>query len=112
MKKVTLIGKMNCKITFQNFINKQDQYGGNILEQVGTDFTIWAEVQNRTGGFEKLQDAQTFVYDYKIIFRYNEAINSTTKLIYKQEKLKIESLTIVNENKKDYMIAKCSKISI
>jgi SPP1 family predicted phage head-tail adaptor len=112
MKKVTLIGKLNSKITFQNFKNVQDEFGGNSLQQVGRDFTIWAEVQNRTGGYEKLQDAQTFVYDYKIIFRYNEEITSTTKFIYKKERLKIESLTIVSEHKKDFMIAKCSKISI
>jgi SPP1 family predicted phage head-tail adaptor len=112
MKKVTLIGKMNTKITFQNFTNIQNEFGGNSLQQVGKDVTIWAEVQDRSGGFEKLQDAQIFVYDYKIIFRFNENINSATKFIYKNEMLKIESLTIVRENKNDYMVAKCSKISL
>lgn len=105
------VGKMDRRITCTNYTNGKTASGGATLTPTQS-IVVWAFVENRSGSYQNAQANMKYEYDYKVTLRFRGEINSATVLQYESEKMRINSLQIKSEGMKNYLIARCSKITL
>ena len=105
-----MVGKLNTRITIETNTGTKDS-GGGVSYAASILYTCWANVENRTGQASFFEGQRAESYDYKITIRQYDAFTVTTKntVIYQLKKLKINSVQVVNEGKKSYLILRCTK---
>jgi SPP1 family predicted phage head-tail adaptor len=103
-----MVGKMNSRVTIQTQTATKDSGGGVSYAAVEL-YTAWANVENRTGQANFNEGQRQDNYDYKITIRQYDTYAVTTKntALYGTKKLKINSVQIINEGKKSYLVLRC-----
>jgi len=103
-----MVGKMNSRVTIQTQTATKDSGGGVSYAAVEL-YTAWANVENRTGQANFNEGQRQDNYDYKITIRQYDTYTVTTKntALYGTKKLKINSVQIINEGKKSYLVLRC-----
>ena len=103
-----MVGKMNSRVTIQTQTATKDSGGGVSYAAVEL-YTAWANVENRTGQANFNEGQRQDSYDYKITIRQYDVYTVTTKhtALYGTKKLKINSVQIINEGKKSYLVLRC-----
>ena len=104
-----MIGKMNSRVTVNNYTNSTDA-GGGVTKTKVVLFILWAEVENRTGQVNYTEGQRAADYDYKIKVRYytsNTVLDRYT-LTYNGLELRINSVQKVDEGKLSFLILRCS----
>lgn len=103
-----MVGKMNSRVTIQTQTATKDSGGGVSYAAVEL-YTAWANVENRTGQTNFNEGQRQDNYDYKITIRQYNVYTVSTKntALYGTKKLKINSVQIINEGKKSYLILRC-----
>lgn len=104
-----MIGKLDRRITIERDNSVQDLAGG-ISRAIQTSWTLWANVETRSGRPVTNQNQVQFNYDYKITFRYEKSRKprSNDTIVYDNMKMMINSISFENEGNKKYVIARCS----
>lgn len=103
--------KLNRRITVQITGSAQNEMGGN-QSVIVSSWGVWAQVENRTGSNSNPYQQQVWQYDYKITKRKEASrpTQSNYEIIYENKRLKIESISIEDENFKAYEVLRCSVI--
>ena len=102
---------MNRRINCTNYGSSKSDSGGAIAV-VNSQFSVWAQIDDRSGSFQNSQKDNKWVYDYKVTVRFRGDITSRTIFVYEGIKMHINSLSIQNEGMKNYLIAQCSKVTL
>lgn len=106
-----MIGKMNRRVTCTNYTNSKTASGGPLLTP-SLEIVVWAQIEDRSGAYQNTQANSKFQYDYKVTMRFRGEITSKTSITYEGTKMQIQSLTIQSEGMKNYLVARCSKITV
>lgn len=104
-----MVGQMNGRVTIQALSNSVDA-GGGVSQTVSSSFDLWAYVENKTGQANYTDGQRVAGYDYKIKVRMYSSNPITTKnrVLYNSTNLIINSVQVVNENRQDFYILRCS----
>ena len=105
------IGKMNRRIECINYTSTKSDSGGAVAV-AGVPFTVWAQIEDRSGSYQNSQKDNKWVYDYKVTVRFRGDITSKTIFTYEGIKMHINSLTVKSEGMKNTLIAQCSKVTL
>jgi SPP1 family predicted phage head-tail adaptor len=104
-----MIGQMNRRITIKSWAALQDAGGGVSAAVVGS-YTIWAKVEARSGALYTSEEQALWNYDYKVTFRYERTrvVQSNMTIDYDLKRLRINSLSFIEEGNRKYCIARCT----
>lgn len=100
--------KLNRRVTVQEMGSVKNDQGG--LEAVVLrSWEKWAHVDDRSGTNSNPYQQQVWEYDKKITMRFykSKPTKSNYQILYKNEVLKIESLSIDSENFNALEICRC-----
>ena len=100
-----MIGKMRNKIVVKSWSYVLDAAAG-ATPVLDSTTTLWAQVENRSGGIGFTKDRATWEYDYKVTVRHNKLspISQTNTVEYDGKKLQIKSLQNINEGNQFYTV--------
>lgn len=107
--KVQEIGLMDRRPVFENWATEKDAAGG-LKGYVSNSLQVWANIKDRSGSNFIQQAEMVWKYDARVVIRYNPSVTSHTKMVYANNRYKIESLSIVGERTKRFMDMKVSMI--
>lgn len=102
---------MNRRISVRVTAATQNDQGGNEAAIIDS-WEKWAHIENRTGKNTDPYQQQVWQYDYKITMRYevSRPTQSNYEIVYGNEVLKINSVSIENEGFKQLEVCRCSKV--
>lgn len=114
--------KLNRIVTVRRWGATQDEIGGPVAVEVGS-WDKWAQVDDRSGsttqiltsrgGGSSFQNQQTvWSYDYKVTMRRERTrpTQSNDTVDYEGQRMKVESVDLINEGFKQFEILRCSKV--
>jgi SPP1 family predicted phage head-tail adaptor len=103
--------KLNRRITVRAWGFTQDIIGGIVKAETGA-WTMWAQVDERSGGSFRDHNQMIWDYDYKVTVRYENSrvIGSNNTLDYGDYLLKINNTSIKNEGFHKYLEMRCSTV--
>lgn len=106
-----MIGQLNRRINVKSWTTSTDAGGGLSALQV-QDYTIWAKVEARNGTSFTDKEQQIWNYDYKVTFRYERSrvVGSNFTIDYDSKRLRINSISYIEEGTRKMSIARCSTI--
>lgn len=105
---MTQIGKMNRRPTFQNLGFTQDAGGGStttILEE----WEAWAEIIDTNGSVFNTEAQEVRSAGYKVTVRFDGRFRSITRMIYEGQICKCESLNVLEEGNKRFLVLRYTK---
>ena len=104
-----MVGQMNGRITIQTLSNSVDA-GGGVSQSVASSFDLWCLAENKTGQANYSDGQRVAGYDYKIKVRMysSNPITTANRALYNSQKLIINSVQVINENRQDFYILRCS----
>lgn len=106
-----MIEKLNRRVTIISEGDPvKDQYGG-LTNTDGISWSMWAQVENRTGFPVTAEQQMVYNYDYKITVRFEKTrlIKSNYTVEYEGEKLSIKEIQIKDEGSNRFRILRCQK---
>lgn len=108
-----MIGKLNRRVTLKAWGNTQDEAGG-VIPTITEMYTMWANVEDRSGNIYLGEQQRQWSYDYKVQFRYEKSrvVTSGMTIDYDGKRLAINSISYVSEGNRKYGVAKCSAMDI
>lgn len=109
------IGEMRSRVTINNIVYSQDEYGGSNPVLVGGPGNLWAKVEYSSGGVGNFAGEQQWTQGLKVWVRYTENL----KIVMKNQVLTIneqsgdrryiiESTEVLGYGKKRFMLIRCS----
>lgn len=104
-----MIGLLNRRITIKTSTYVQDA-GGGISADETDSYSMWAQVEERSGFPVISEGQQVWRYDYKIKVRYERTriIRSNQTIEFDDKTLSVNSVGFQNEGKRKYAILRCS----
>lgn len=105
--------KLNRRVTVRQWAASQNSIGSPVQVQVGS-WSKWAQVEDRFGNQQVQSDQQVWVYDNKVVMRYEKSrpTLSNMTLDYEGTRMLINSVEIKTEGYKAWEICRCSKVDI
>ena len=106
-----MIGKMRNRIVVKRWGYELDAAGGATPVLTSTT-TLWAQVEDRSGGVAYDKDKALWSYDYKFKVRHNKLspISQSDTIEYDGKKLQIKSLQNINEGNQFYTVLRLSTV--
>ena len=107
----SMIGELNRRINVKSWTTTTDA-GGGLSPLVVQDFIIWAKVEARNGVPFTSEEQSVWNYDYKVTFRYarSRIVGSNFTIDYDQKRLRINSISFLQEGTRKLSVARCSTI--
>lgn len=102
------IGNMNRRPIFQNLGYSQDA-GGGTGATVNEEWKAWAEIIDTPGGYLSTQAQQMLNAAFKVTVRFDSRFNSATVMIYEGQVCKCESIDVLEEGKKRFLVLRYTK---
>lgn len=114
--------KLNRRVTIKRWSATQNEIGGNNAILI-SEWVKWAQVDDRSGsntpiltsrggGNSFYNQQQVWTYDYKVILRYEKSrpTHSNDTVDYEGQRMKVESIDLINEGFKQFEVLRCSKV--
>ena len=102
-----MIGEMNRRVLIEAWGFTPDGFGGNVAA-VASSFSVWAQVENRSGGMSLFSGQENYNYDYKITVRWHPDIKKENTIFYAGKRLKIFNVSLVDEGKDRFYNLRCA----
>lgn len=106
-----MTGQLNRRVILRRWGSSVDD-GGGILALLVSAWSRWAKVEDRQGSIVSPHAQEQWQYDYKITLRYEKSrpIQSNDTIDYDGKRLKIKSLSILEEGQRRYYVCRCTTI--
>lgn len=102
------VGNMNRRPIFQNLGYTVDS-GGGPSATVNEEWKAWAEIIDTPGGYFNAQAQQMVSAAFKITVRFDSRFKSTTQMIYEGQVCRCESIDVLEEGKKRFLVLRYTK---
>lgn len=108
-----MIGELNRRVILKSWGSQQDTGGGAIATLLNM-YTLWANVQARSGQPYTGEQQQIWNYDYKVKVRYEKSriIKSNVTVDYDNKRLCINSISFEDEGNRKYCVLRCSTTDV
>ena len=105
-----MVAKLNTRVTFKTKGTPVKDAGGGWHTPIDSSFSLWANVENRTGQASYVSGQRQADYDYKITVRNYSSKTITTNTVanYGGKDLRINSVQNGDEGKNSFLVLRCT----
>ena len=103
--------KLNSRVTINRYTSVKNEFGG-LIPIIDSQWSKWAEVQDRSGSSTNDYQQSQWTYDSVIVMRYEKerALQSNDIIVYEGYNYKINSIQIRKEAAKSWEYVQATKL--